>query len=149
MELHVDRLAAEDTSVCVRLVTVVHAVKLVRESNPSEKGSIHARVELSFVVLGDACTPNPCLNGASCVSNSFGGFTCQCPPGYSGQRCESRDPCASRPCMNNAVCVSSGANGYTCQCPTGFDGQNCEKGLSIRRAFPFIHVSIQQWISVV
>jgi hypothetical protein len=40
--------------------------------------------------VGDPCADNPCLNGASCVSNGFGGFTCQCPPGYSGHRCEDR-----------------------------------------------------------
>ena len=40
--------------------------------------------------IGDACTPNPCLNGGTCISNGFGGFTCQCPAGYSGQRCEDR-----------------------------------------------------------
>ena len=43
-----------------------------------------------YVFLGDACTPNPCLNGGQCISNNIGGFTCQCPPGYSGQRCEDR-----------------------------------------------------------
>jgi len=43
-----------------------------------------------YMFLGDACTPNPCLNGGQCISNNIGGFTCQCPPGYSGQRCEDR-----------------------------------------------------------
>ncbi len=71
------------------------------------------------------------LNGGTCISNNIGGFTCQCPPGYRGQRCEEQDGCATRPCKNNGVCASSGAGGYTCQCPTGFDGQNCEQGLSI------------------
>ena len=41
--------------------------------------------------LGDPCADNPCLNGATCMSNSFGGFTCRCPQGYSGQRCEDRE----------------------------------------------------------
>ncbi|CAF5187587.1 unnamed protein product, partial [Rotaria sp. Silwood1] len=48
----------------------------------------------------DACNPNPCLNGGTCMPNNFGGVTCQCPPGFSGPRCEDRDPCASQPCMN-------------------------------------------------
>ncbi len=40
--------------------------------------------------IGDPCADNPCLNGGACMSNGFAGFTCQCPPGYSGQRCEDR-----------------------------------------------------------
>ncbi len=42
------------------------------------------------VHVGDPCADNPCLNGASCIPNNLGGFTCQCPAGYSGQRCEDR-----------------------------------------------------------
>ena len=41
-------------------------------------------------LLGDLCTPNPCLNGGQCRPNGFGGFTCQCPSGYTGPRCEDR-----------------------------------------------------------
>ena len=89
--------------------------------------------------VGEVCNPNPCLNGGTCQSNGFGGFTCQCPPGYTGQRCEDQDPCASQPCRNGAACVNSGAGGYTCQCLTGFEGQNCEqsKGSQNNSKFPF------------
>ncbi len=40
--------------------------------------------------VGDLCAQNPCLNGGQCYPNNLGGFTCQCPAGYSGQRCEDR-----------------------------------------------------------
>ncbi len=80
-----------------------------------------------MIISGDACTPNPCLNGGQCVPNGIGGFTCQCPPSFSGQRCEDRDGCASQPCQNRGVCVDSGNGAYTCQCRTGFQGPNCEQ----------------------
>ncbi len=41
-----------------------------------------------FFSLGDPCAQNPCLNGGQCIANNMGGFTCVCPPTYSGQRCE-------------------------------------------------------------
>ncbi len=49
--------------------------------------------------VGDPCADNPCLNGGSCIPNSFGGFTCQCTPGYSGQRCEDRKGILFSYCM--------------------------------------------------
>ena len=95
--------------------------------------------------VGDPCADNPCLNGASCTPNSLGGFTCQCPPGYSGLRCEDSktyryvffsycmldillllvDPCASQPCMNQGSCVRENG-GFRCVCPPGYSGSRCE-----------------------
>jgi hypothetical protein len=94
------------------------------------------------VHVGDPCADNPCVNGASCLPNSFGGFTCQCLPGFSGQRCEDRknitilnycmfqsfllgDPCASQPCMNQGTCTRENG-GFRCVCPPGYSGSRCE-----------------------
>lgn len=35
----------------------------------------------------DECESNPCLNGATC-KDEVGSYTCQCPPGFNGTRCE-------------------------------------------------------------
>jgi hypothetical protein len=94
--------------------------------------------------LGDPCAQNPCLNGGQCYPNNLGGFSCQCQPGYSGQRCEDRkniilfsdcmiyplnitlgDPCASQPCMNQGNCIRENGN-FRCICAPGYTGTRCE-----------------------
>ena len=122
----------EDSLVNVLLDTLVNDVKIVSDSilNCSICNKFCTRrlfTKCNLIVLGDVCTPNPCLNGGVCVSNGYGGFTCQCRPGFSGQRCEDQDGCASQPCQNRGVCVSSGGGAYVCQCRTGFEGINCEQ----------------------
>ena len=42
------------------------------------------------IILEDVCTPNPCMNGGMCMPNGFGGFSCQCQAGFSGQTCTDR-----------------------------------------------------------
>ena len=46
----------------------------------------------------------PCQNGGNCTNDGSGGYTCSCPPGYSGTNCGevNVDECASNPCVNGA-----------------------------------------------
>ena len=67
-----------------------------------------------------------CFNGGHCnPSLSPGGqevITCDCPPGFTGLRCEvGREECDQR-CKNNATCLPSGE----CQCSPPFIGPKCD-----------------------
>ncbi|XP_039768109.1 delta-like protein 3 [Ornithorhynchus anatinus] len=68
----------------------------------------------------------PCARGATCTNAGPGGFTCTCPPGFSGRLCEvDTNECDSNPCANGGSC-SDLENDYECTCPRGFYGKNCE-----------------------
>lgn len=62
-----------------------------------------------------------CGQNATCT-NSAGGFTCACPPGFSGDphsKCVDVDECrtGASKCGAGAECVNVPGGGYTCRCP--------------------------------
>ena len=75
----------------------------------------------------------PCLNSGTCMESSIntsvapGQYTCTCPEGISGIRCESDDvdDCVGHACVNGA-CVD-GINAYTCNCVAGWEGTYCDQ----------------------
>ncbi|XP_029963409.1 protein delta homolog 2 isoform X2 [Salarias fasciatus] len=78
-----------------------------------------------------ACSLQPCANGATCLMADSGDFSCLCPEGFTGLKCERRiGPCSRRrsPCKNGGLCED--ANGFaaelTCRCLAGFSGPRCE-----------------------
>ena len=71
---------------------------------------------------------DPCLNGGSCVDD-VGSFSCNCHPGFEGDRCEIEiDECASLPCRNGAICRDY-VNSFVCECQPGFDGFLCDNNI--------------------
>ncbi|CAF3912434.1 unnamed protein product [Adineta steineri] len=82
------------------------------------------------------CTHMTCKNGGICVPFSsdepscsidqIGSTCCQCPPNFTGLRCEQEvDFCSSNPCKDNGRCLSE-KSGYRCQCYEGYIGENCD-----------------------
>uniref|UniRef100_A0A158QF61 Notch receptor 3 n=1 Tax=Hymenolepis diminuta TaxID=6216 RepID=A0A158QF61_HYMDI len=88
-----------------------------------------------------------CLNGGQCVNrpqgiqNPFSNpstgnnkeeqyFVCQCPPGFSGPRCELQTPSCDDVdiCQNGGVCAVEGSR-LKCICPRGLGGTFCEINL--------------------
>lgn len=78
------------------------------------------------------CHPNPCHNRGTCeVSESyrgdtFIGYICKCPPGFSGVHCQHNiNECEREPCKNGGICTDLVAN-YSCECPGEYLGHNCQ-----------------------
>ncbi|XP_049268832.1 sushi, von Willebrand factor type A, EGF and pentraxin domain-containing protein 1 [Rhipicephalus sanguineus] len=67
----------------------------------------------------------PCANGSTCVDEATG-FSCVCPEGLRGPRCEENvDDCEPGICLNGGTCVD-GVNTFSCLCPPGYTGSACE-----------------------
>jgi hypothetical protein len=101
-----------------------------------------AAVLLAMVTLmaerasAQACSPDPCLNGGTCLEPSPEAFVCQCPEAFIGTFCESEappiDPCVPNPCFNGGLCFTDeGGEGTACQCQPGFTGPTCETPLIV------------------
>lgn len=72
----------------------------------------------------DPVTQEPkCFNKGRCVDR-VGGYHCECPPGYVGERCEGDvNECLSNPCDPRGThsCIQL-TNNYRCECRTGYTG---------------------------
>ncbi|KAM6956228.1 protein delta homolog 2, partial [Aplochiton taeniatus] len=78
----------------------------------------------------------PCQNGATCLTEDSGEYSCLCPGGFHGKNCELKTgPCHRRrqgfkmsPCKNGGLCEDAGgyASEVSCRCLAGFSGLRCE-----------------------
>ncbi|XP_070572851.1 uncharacterized protein [Ptychodera flava] len=93
--------------------------------NAVDQEGAHSEVAtISVYVLA-----NPCLNGGSCRgpqsdpdclskerSNGFDGYSCICPPGFTGEFCGSTtNKCQPNPCPYNFTCVDM-VDAHSCHC---------------------------------
>ncbi|XP_061913900.1 protein delta homolog 2 [Entelurus aequoreus] len=79
----------------------------------------------------DACSRQPCRNGASCVMDDSGEYTCACLPDFYGPNCQLKaGPCLQNKsaCQNGGQCEDDRgfAAQLTCRCLAGFGGPRCE-----------------------
>lgn len=64
-------------------------------------------------------------------------YSCHCPPGFTGDRCESNvDDCVENKCENNATCIDL-VLAYECKCTPGFMGNICFTVLLLEWMFVF------------
>uniref|UniRef100_A0A8B9EVT9 Neurogenic locus notch homolog protein 1 n=1 Tax=Anser cygnoides TaxID=8845 RepID=A0A8B9EVT9_ANSCY len=83
----------------------------------------------------DDCSPffDPVTLGPKCFNNGkctdrVGGYSCICPPGFVGERCEGDvNECLSNPCDARGTqnCVQR-VNDYKCECRPGYAGRRCD-----------------------
>ncbi|XP_018969574.2 protein delta homolog 2 [Cyprinus carpio] len=76
----------------------------------------------------------PCQNGATCVLNDSGDYSCLCPEGFRGRDCELKTgPCqkTKSPCKNGGLCEDLGgyAPELSCRCLAGYTGPRCETNM--------------------
>ena len=71
-------------------------------------------------VATNLCENINCQNGGNCVHG-----TCNCPSGYTGDRCQTKvqpsDPCKNMICLNGGICRDG-----KCDCPSGYTGEKCQ-----------------------
>jgi len=71
--------------------------------------------------------------------NESVGYTCSCPLGYNGTKCDVFiNLCDSNPCGAGGFCHSF-AGFYKCVCKSGYHGTNCEEQLALEGIFTVVY----------
>ncbi|XP_021927336.1 basement membrane-specific heparan sulfate proteoglycan core protein isoform X6 [Zootermopsis nevadensis] len=83
------------------------------------------------VTTCETCAVNPCLNQGVCQeATELQGYSCICPPGFSGLNCDR----VGEACFPGACGVGRCINrdeGFECLCPFGKHGAHCENDIDI------------------
>uniref|UniRef100_A0A8C6KMY4 Slit homolog 3 (Drosophila) n=1 Tax=Nothobranchius furzeri TaxID=105023 RepID=A0A8C6KMY4_NOTFU len=121
---------------CAGPADMADRLLLTTPLNRFQKSNINENICLYFVIQGqdceipiNACVSAPCYNGGTChiQPGQEDLFSCVCPPGFEGKRCEMNpDDCEDNDCENNSTCVD-GINNYTCVCPPNYTGDLCDE----------------------
>ena len=73
------------------------------------------------------CELEPCRNGGTCLSGTYGSYFCSCTPGFAGENCTEHVPaCDSTPCLNGGRCLDLAEGAFMCECTRDFYGNRCE-----------------------
>ncbi|XP_076866760.1 protein eyes shut homolog isoform X2 [Brachyhypopomus gauderio] len=84
---------------------------------------------------GTACGYKVCRNGGLCHPDGPASFRCDCPPSWTGTRCEQPVRCVGNLCRHGAVCVPHDtAMTYSCVCAFGWHGPYCSQQASMTTA---------------
>ncbi|OCT88214.1 protocadherin Fat 2 [Xenopus laevis] len=90
----------------------------------------------------DPCKPSHCLHSRVCAPIS-NGYTCSCPPGHTGVRCESEtNGCLDPSCQANDRCNHSSA----CNCTDATQGGHCTESVTPATNSRYVLVSGPQEI---
>ncbi|KAM4876848.1 protein crumbs homolog 2 [Thomomys bottae] len=104
---------------------------------PREPGELHASQAWNLTrgcVSEDACSPDPCLHGGTCLV-TWNDFHCTCPDNFTGPTCAQQRRCPSQPCLPPATCEEV-PDGFVCVAeatfregpPVEFRGHNASTG---------------------
>ncbi|GMR62646.1 hypothetical protein PMAYCL1PPCAC_32841, partial [Pristionchus mayeri] len=99
MEIEVDGITilwlegTEVRSMSVNLASIVLSASGCYRSTTLDLQGIptEGKIERGTCAMTDRCTPNPCVNGGSCVQSSLQAQECKCRDGYSGALCHLTD----------------------------------------------------------
>ena len=99
-----------------RRQTVLRTIQSKQYNFSTPDGFTGSNCQQSTAV--SACASAPCINNGICSITTTGGYTCTCPPSYTGTNCDvaQSSPCAAAPCQNNGNCVPTSVTTYTCNC---------------------------------
>ncbi|KAE8610927.1 hypothetical protein XENTR_v10012282 [Xenopus tropicalis] len=97
-------------------------------SSPQCNGNLSCSSTEDCIGTKDPCLSNPCSRNAKCQVISFvtQTYVCQCPVGFTGEKCDIHlKRCSRNPCGNGGECYV-GIDGFICTCTAGYKGKLCE-----------------------